>query len=48
MNPLKWSKKLINKVNETMIQGPLGLSFGIDVLMLTEGDMQIIMAIMFP
>ena len=30
--PLKWSKELINEVNETRIQGPLGLSFGIHVL----------------
>ena len=48
MTPIKWSKELINKVNETRIQGPLGLSSGIDLLMLTEGDLQLIKEIMFP
>ena len=48
MTPLKWSKELINKVNETRIQGPLGLSSGIDVLTLTKGDLKLIKAMMFP
>ena len=46
--PLKWSKELINEVNETRIQGPLGLSSGIYVLMSIEGDLQLIKEIMFP
>ena len=37
--PLKWSKELINEVNETKIQGPLGLSSGICVLSSIEGDL---------
>ena len=48
MNPLKWSKELINEVDETRIQGPLGKSYGIDVLSLIEGDLQLIKAIMCP
>ena len=48
MTPLKWSKELINEVNETRIQGPLGLSSGIDVLLLIEGDLQLSKEIMFP
>ena len=31
--PYKWSKELINEVDETKIQWPLGLSSVIDVLM---------------
>ena len=42
MTPLKWSKELINEVDETKIQGPLGLSSGIDVLTSTKGDLQLI------
>ena len=41
MTPFKWSKELINEVDETRIQGPLGLSSRIDVLMLTEGDLEL-------
>ena len=41
-------KKLINDVNETKVQGPLGLSYGIHVLKSIEGDLQLIMAMMFP
>ena len=48
MTPLKWSKELINEVNETRIQGPLGLSYGIDVLSSTEGGLQLTKEIMFP
>ena len=48
MTPLKWSKELINGVDEIRIQGPLGLSSGIDVLMSTKGDLQLINSIMFP
>ena len=48
MTPLKWSKKIINDVDETRIQGPLGLSSGIALLMLTEGDLQLIKEIMVP
>ena len=48
MTPLKWSKELINDVDETMIQRPLGLSFGIDVLMSIEGDLKLIMEMMCP
>ena len=48
MAPLKWSKELINEVDETRIQGPLGLSSGIDVLTLTEGDLQLIKLMMCP
>ena len=48
MNLIKWSKELINKVNETRIQGPLGLSSRIDVLALTKEDLQLIKAIVFP
>ena len=38
---MKWSKELINEVDETKIQGLLGLSSRIDVLMSIEGDLQI-------
>ena len=48
MIPLEWSKELINEVDETKIQGPLGLSFGIDVLMSIEGDLQLTKEIIFP
>ena len=48
MNPFKWSKEIINKVDETRIQGPLGLSSGIDLLISTEGDLQLIKELMFP
>ena len=48
MTPLKWSKELINKVNETKIQGPMGLSSGICVLILIEGDLKLTKEIMFP
>ena len=48
MTPFKWSKELINKVDATKIQGPLGLSYGIDVLTSIEGDLQIIKEMMFP
>ena len=48
MTRLKCSKELMNEVDETRIQGPLGLSSGIDVLMLTEGDLQLIKEILFP
>ena len=39
--PFKWSKELINEVDETKIQGTLGLSSGIDVLASIEGDLQL-------
>ena len=42
MTPLKLSKELINEVDQTKIQGPMGLSSRIDVLMSTEGDLQLI------
>ena len=48
MNPLKWSKEIINKVNETRIHRPLGLSSGIYWLMLTEGDLELSKEVMFP
>ena len=48
MTPFKWSKELVNEVDETRIQGPLGLSSGIDVLTSTEGDLQLIKAMMCP
>ena len=48
MTPLKWSKEIINEVDETKIQGPMGLSYGIDVLMFKEGDLQLIKAMMCP
>ena len=48
MTPLKWSKELINEVNETMIQGPLGLSYGIDVLSSIERDLQLTKEMEFP
>ena len=48
MTPLKWSKELINGVNETRIEGPLGLSSRIDVLSSIEGDLQLTNAMMFP
>ena len=38
MTPFKWSKELINEEDETRIQGPLGLSYGIDVLASIYGD----------
>ena len=41
MNPLKWSKEFINEVDETKIQGPPSLSFGIDLFMSIEGDLQL-------
>ena len=47
-NPLKWSKELINEFNETKIQGPLGLSSGICVLSLTEGDLPLFKELVFP
>ena len=48
MTPLKWYKELINEVDETRIQGLLGISFGIDVLTSIEGDLQLIKEMMFP
>ena len=48
MTPLKWSKELINKVNETKIQGPLGLSSGIYVLLSIEGDLKLAKEMVFP
>ena len=48
MTPLKWSKELINEVDETRIQGTLGLSSRIDVLTSIEGDLQLIKAMMCP
>ena len=48
MNPRKWSKELIDEVDETKIQGPLGLSFGIDVFSSTEGDLQLTKEMMCP
>ena len=39
--PFKWSKELINELDKTRIQGPLGISFGIDVLTSIEGDLQL-------
>ena len=48
MTPLKWSNEIINKLNETRIQGPLGLSFGIYVLLSAEGDLPLVKAMMFP
>ena len=48
MTPLKWSRKLINELDETRIHGPLGISSRIDVLTSTEGDLQLIKAMMFP
>ena len=48
MTPLKWSKELINGVDETRIQENMGLSFGIDVLMLIVRDMQLIKEMVFP
>ena len=41
MTPFKWSKEFINEVDETKIQGPLGLSYGIDVLTWKKGDMKL-------
>ena len=46
MTPLKWSKELINEVDETRIQGPLVLSSGIDVPTSIEGYLQLIKAMM--
>ena len=46
--PLKWSKELIDDVNETKIQGPMGLSSGICVLASIEGDLPLVKAMMFP
>ena len=48
MTPLKGYKELPNEMDETRIQGPLGLSYGIDVLTWTEGDLQLIKAMMLP
>ena len=48
MNPFKWSKELINEVDETRIQGPLGLSSGIDIPMPIEGSLQLIKVMMCP
>ena len=48
MTPLKWSKELINVVDETRIQGLLGVSSRIDLLMSTEEDLELIKAIMCP
>ena len=48
MTHIKWAKELINEVDETKIQGPLGLSYGIDVLTSKEGDLQLIKEIMCP
>ena len=48
MNPFKWSNELINEVDKTRIQGPLALSSGIDVMTLTEGDLQLMKAMMCP
>ena len=48
MNLFKWFKELINEVDETRIQGPLGLSYAIDVLTSIEGDLQLIKEMMFP
>ena len=48
MTPLKWSKEIINKMNETKIHKPMGLSSGIYLLMLTEGDLQLSKEVMFP
>ena len=45
--PLKWSKELINDVNESKVQGPLGLSTRIYVLVSTEGDLSLVKAMMF-
>ena len=36
-----WSKELIHKVDEPKIHGPLGLSYGINVLASIEGDLQL-------
>ena len=47
MNPLKWSKELINEVNETRIQRPLGLSSGICVLSSIEGDLRMAKEMVF-
>ena len=46
--PLKWSKELINKVDENRIQGPLGLSSGICVLSSREGDLHRVKEMVFP
>ena len=48
MTHLKWSKELINGVDETRIHGPLGASYGIYVLTLTEGDLQLAKEMMYP
>ena len=41
MTPFKWSKELNNEVDETRIHGPLGVSFGINVLTSIEGYLQL-------
>ena len=48
MTPFKWSKELINEVDKTKIEGLLCLSYGIDVLTSTEGELQLIKEMMFP
>ena len=48
MTPFKWSKELINEVDETRIQGPMGLSSGIYVFLSIEGDLPLVKAMMFP
>ena len=48
MTPLKWSKDLIKEVDETRIQGPMGLSFGICLLSSIEGDLPLVKAMVFP
>ena len=48
MNPFKWFKEIINELEETRIKGPSGLSYGIDVLSSTEGDLQLAKEMVFP
>ena len=48
MNPLKWLKEIINKVNGTRIHRPLGLYSGIYLLMLTERDLELSKEVMLP
>ena len=48
MTPIKSSKELINEVNETRIQGPLGLSSGIHVLSSIEGELPLVKEMVFP
>ena len=47
MTPLNWSKELINEVNENKIEGPLGLSSKICVLLSTEGDLPLVKTVVF-